>query len=152
MGGTAAKLAAKGRPLLFVDLCDGEPTRYADPGQREQQAFKAASILGVDRVTLPLRELYDALLSLTPGAVVALNRAIAVAELRGPEAGRSVLRALTSDTKVSKYPFFWGALADLEQRAGDTAEARKLYGRALSLTRSDAERISYERKLELLPD
>jgi N-acetylglucosamine malate deacetylase 1 len=56
MGGTAAKLATKGRSILFVDLCDGEPTRYADPGQRAQQALRAASILGVDRFTLPLRD------------------------------------------------------------------------------------------------
>ena len=56
MGGTAAKLAAKGRSVLFVDLCDGEHTRYGEPGQRTQQAFVAASVLGVDRVTLPLRD------------------------------------------------------------------------------------------------
>ena len=36
MGGTTAKLAAKGRSILFVDLCDGEPTRYGEPGQRTQ--------------------------------------------------------------------------------------------------------------------
>jgi hypothetical protein len=31
MGGTAAKLVAKGRSVLFVDLCDGEPTRHGEP-------------------------------------------------------------------------------------------------------------------------
>jgi LmbE family N-acetylglucosaminyl deacetylase len=56
MGGTAAKLADKGRSVLFVDLCDGEPTRYGEPGQRTQQGLTAASILRVDRVTLPLRD------------------------------------------------------------------------------------------------
>ena len=49
MGGTAAKLVDKGRSVLFVDLCDGEPTRHGQPGQRGEQASKAASILGVDR-------------------------------------------------------------------------------------------------------
>jgi len=56
MGGTAAKLVTKGRSVLFVDLCDGEPTRYGEAGQRADQAVRAAAILGVDRVTLALRD------------------------------------------------------------------------------------------------
>jgi LmbE family N-acetylglucosaminyl deacetylase len=56
MGGTAAKLAAKGRSILFVDLCDGEPARHGERGERAQQAARAASILGVDRQTLSLRD------------------------------------------------------------------------------------------------
>jgi RNA polymerase sigma-70 factor (ECF subfamily) len=95
-------------------------------------------------------DLYDALVVLTPGPVVALNRAVALAELRGAEAGREVLRAMTHDDKIATYPFFWGALADLERRAGKGAEAAKLYERAISLTRGRAERVSYERKLKLL--
>jgi LmbE family N-acetylglucosaminyl deacetylase len=60
MGGTAAKLVAKGRSVLFVDLCDGEPTRYGEAGQRAVQAVRAAAILGVDRVILPLRDRFIA--------------------------------------------------------------------------------------------
>jgi N-acetylglucosamine malate deacetylase 1 len=56
MGGTAAKLSAKGRSILFVDLCDGEPARYAERGDRARQAITAASILGVNRCTLQLRD------------------------------------------------------------------------------------------------
>ena len=56
MGGTAAKLTRKGRSILFVDLCDGEPARYAEHGKRAEQAAKAAAILGVDRFTMPLRD------------------------------------------------------------------------------------------------
>jgi RNA polymerase sigma factor (sigma-70 family) len=95
-------------------------------------------------------DLYDALVVLTPGPVVALNRAVALAELRGAETGREVLRAMTHDDKIARYPFFWGALADLERRAGKGAVAAKLYERAISLTRGRAERVSYERKLKLL--
>lgn len=75
LGGTAAKLAAKGRSVLFVDLCDGEPTRYGDSGQRAQQAARAASILGVDRTTLPLR---DRFIRDTPEARLAVARLIRV--------------------------------------------------------------------------
>jgi LmbE family N-acetylglucosaminyl deacetylase len=52
MGGTATKLAAKGRSILFVVLSDGEPTRYGQTGERTRQVLKAASILGVDRHAL----------------------------------------------------------------------------------------------------
>jgi N-acetylglucosamine malate deacetylase 1 len=56
LGGTARKLADKGRKVLFVDLCDGEPARHAGHGERGRQASRAAAILGVDRYTLPLRD------------------------------------------------------------------------------------------------
>jgi LmbE family N-acetylglucosaminyl deacetylase len=56
MGGTAVKLARKGLLVLFVDLCEGEPTRHAARGERHKQALKAAEILGVDRQTLTLQD------------------------------------------------------------------------------------------------
>jgi LmbE family N-acetylglucosaminyl deacetylase len=56
MGGTLAKLADKGRSVLIVDLCDGEPARHAARGERARQAARAAQILGVERTTLCLRD------------------------------------------------------------------------------------------------
>lgn len=73
MGGTAAKLAARGRKILFVDLCDGEPARHADFGARRSQGERAATILGVDRATLALR---DRLILDTPEARVAVARLV----------------------------------------------------------------------------
>ena len=52
MGGTAAKLVASGLRVLFVDLTDGEPARYAPAGVRREQAVRAAKILGVERLIL----------------------------------------------------------------------------------------------------
>ena len=52
MGGTAAKLAAAGLRVLFVDLTDGEPARYASRGVRREHAARAARILGVERLIL----------------------------------------------------------------------------------------------------
>ena len=95
-------------------------------------------------------DLYDALLNVAPGPVVALNRAIAIGELRGPSAGRDLLRAMAEDQRISQYPFYWAAMADLEQRAGNRAEACEFYERAMSLARSHAERVSYERRLQQL--
>jgi RNA polymerase sigma-70 factor (ECF subfamily) len=95
-------------------------------------------------------ELYDALLALAPGPIVAMNRAIAVAELHGLEDARSALLALAADKRVAEYPFFWGAVADIERRGGHADDAREHYGRAIGLSRSRAERVSYERRLAQL--
>ena len=56
MGGTAAKLAKQGLRVLFVDLTDGEPARYAQPNVRREQAVRAAATLGVDRLVLNGRD------------------------------------------------------------------------------------------------
>jgi N-acetylglucosamine malate deacetylase 1 len=56
MGGTLVKLARRGQRILLVDLTDGEPTEFAEPGVRARQAAEAARILGVDRMTLQHRD------------------------------------------------------------------------------------------------
>jgi LmbE family N-acetylglucosaminyl deacetylase len=56
MGGTALKLVRKGRSVLFVDLCDGEPARHAARGGRHRQAMKAAKVPGAERTTLTLQD------------------------------------------------------------------------------------------------
>ena len=56
MGGTATKLVAAGLRVLFVDLTDGEPARYAGSGIRRQQAGRAAETLGVERLILGERD------------------------------------------------------------------------------------------------
>jgi N-acetylglucosamine malate deacetylase 1 len=56
MGGTFAKLSEKGQRILLVDLTDGEPTEFAEPGRRAQQADEAARILGVERLSLDLQD------------------------------------------------------------------------------------------------
>jgi RNA polymerase sigma-70 factor (ECF subfamily) len=94
--------------------------------------------------------LYDVLAGQSPSPVVALNRALALAERDGVDEGRRALMALASDRKLSRYPFYWAARADLERRAEQPAEARSSYERAIAFARSSAERVSYERRLELL--
>lgn len=56
MGGTCARLVRQGASVLVVDLCDGEPTRHGEPGDRQVQAALAASLLGVSRITLTQRD------------------------------------------------------------------------------------------------
>ncbi len=52
MGGTLAVLADAGQRILLVDLTEGEPAEFAEPGVRAKQAKDAAHILGVERITL----------------------------------------------------------------------------------------------------
>ena len=80
--------------------------------------------------------------------IVALNRALAVAERDGIDAGRRELIALAGERKLSRYPFYWAARADLERRAGCHAAARQYYEQAIALARSPAERVSFERRIE----
>jgi RNA polymerase sigma factor (sigma-70 family) len=106
---------------------------------------------GVEQTNWPrIVELYDALLAVAPGPIVAMNRAVALAELGQLGAACGALLALTEEKRVANYPFFWGALADVERRAGDADAARAHYDRAIGFSRSRAERVSYERKLALL--
>lgn len=95
-------------------------------------------------------EFYDALLTLVPGPVVALNRALAMAEIHGPAASREALLALDGDRRMTTYPFYWGALAEIARREGDASEAARFYGQAMLVSRSRAERTAYERALRSL--
>jgi RNA polymerase sigma factor (sigma-70 family) len=93
---------------------------------------------------------YDLLVAQSPGPIVALNRALAVAERDGIEEGRRELLAVAGDKKLARYPFYWAALADLERRAGRHAEARSRYERAIEVSRNPAEQASYRRRIERL--
>jgi RNA polymerase sigma factor (sigma-70 family) len=93
---------------------------------------------------------YDLLVQRSRSPVATLNRALALAERDGVEVGRRELEALVDDPKLSDYPFYWAARADLERRAERPAAARSGYERAIVLSRSPAERISYERRLDRL--
>jgi RNA polymerase sigma-70 factor, ECF subfamily len=90
--------------------------------------------------------LYSTLSSQTGSPVVELNRAIAVAELDGPEAGLAILAGL----EIDQYRYFHSARAELLRRAGREDEARHAYRRALELAQTDAERRSLTDQLTRL--
>jgi RNA polymerase sigma-70 factor (ECF subfamily) len=84
--------------------------------------------------------LYDALLALTGSPVVAVNRAVALAESDGPVAGITALDALAGDGRLATYQPYWAARADLLARVGRTADASEAYGRAIGLETDPAVR------------
>ncbi len=83
--------------------------------------------------------LYDILLRLEPSPVVALNRAVAVAMARGPEAGLVELDQADENGQLDDYYLSHAARADFCQRLGRIGDARQAYKRALSLTRQGPE-------------
>jgi len=84
-----------------------------------------------------------------PGAVVALNRAVAVAMRDGPAAGLVLIDPLAED-ELANYRFAHAARADLLRRLGRKDEARAAYVRALELTAQSAEREFLEGRLRQL--
>ncbi|MEV5792414.1 sigma-70 family RNA polymerase sigma factor [Streptomyces sp. NPDC052192] len=88
-----------------------------------------------------IRRLYDQLMALAPSPVVALNRAVAVAETEGP----GTALALVEDLDLAGYPAFHAVRADLLRRLGRTGEAAEAYDAAVALTESAPERAHLER-------
>jgi RNA polymerase sigma-70 factor (ECF subfamily) len=91
--------------------------------------------------------LYDALLGIRPSPVVALGRAIAIAELEGAQRGLAELRAIEGCERLSAYPFYPAAFGEFELRAGRPAAAREHFRRARALARNPAERSFLEQRL-----
>jgi RNA polymerase sigma-70 factor, ECF subfamily len=77
--------------------------------------------------------IYDALLAMTGSPVVAINRAIAVAETRGAAAGLEALDTLAADARLATYQPYWAARAGLLAQTGAVDAADAAYERAIGL-------------------
>jgi RNA polymerase sigma-70 factor (ECF subfamily) len=93
-----------------------------------------------------IERIYDALLAMTGSPVVAINRAIAVAETGGPDAGLAALDALTDDQRLAEYQPYWAARAGLLARSGDVVAADGAYERAIGLEADPAVRRFLQRR------
>jgi RNA polymerase sigma-70 factor (ECF subfamily) len=91
--------------------------------------------------------LYDVYMQIAPSPVVALNRAIAVAETEGAESGLRALGAIEDVERLRDYPFYAAARGELELRAGRPDVARRQFEAALEQARSEAERGFLRRRL-----
>ncbi len=93
--------------------------------------------------------LYDKLMAIRPSPVIALHRAIAIAQHHGPEQGLAALHAITDRERLGTYPFYPIALAEFEWQCGRHAVAREHFTVALSLARNLAEQKFIEQRIEL---
>ena len=137
-------LVAEGQAIVRECL------RRNRPGPYQVQAAIAAvhsdAPTAADTAWDQIVALYDQLLALAPTAVVALNRAVAVAEVSGPAAGL----AAVDDLDLGAYHLFHATRADLLARLSRGGEAAEAYGRALELTTNEAERAFLAGRLAAL--
>ncbi|RUW97624.1 RNA polymerase sigma factor [bacterium M00.F.Ca.ET.141.01.1.1] len=89
---------------------------------------------------IAIRELYDALFSIAGSPVVAINRAVAIAETEGAVAGLAALYVLGDDKRLNDYQPYWAARAGLLARLGQGPQAVEAYDRAIGLERDPAVR------------
>jgi RNA polymerase sigma-70 factor (ECF subfamily) len=94
-----------------------------------------------------IADLYDALVKLTPTAVVELNRAVAVAFADGPRTGLDLLSPLLHDPALERYQPLHAAYAELLRRAGDSKGAARAYETAIELSANAVERAELDRRL-----
>lgn len=133
-------LIAEGHDLVRECLAINHPGRY--------QILAAINAVHTDAPTASdtdwsqVLALYDQLARLDPSPIVALNRAVAVTELDGPE----VALALVDRLPLTGYHAWHAARADMLRRLGRTAEARESYDAAIAATRNSAERAYLSRK------
>ncbi len=85
-------------------------------------------------------QLYDALLEISGSPVVAINRALAVAEVDGPAVALEILQKLSGDARLTEYQPYWAARAELLARTNACDEAQQAYEVAIGLERDPAVR------------
>jgi RNA polymerase sigma-70 factor (ECF subfamily) len=161
----AARLGLDGDLILLADqdrgrwdrtlIAEGQALvrrclRHNRPGPYQIQA--AINAVHSDAPTaaatdwLQILQLYNQLLSLAPSPVVALNRAVAVAEVEGPDAALALVNRLD----LGQYHLFHAIRADLLRRLGRNLEAATAYDAAIARTENAAERTFLQRTRDAL--
>ena len=132
-------LIAEGQALVRRCLLMGRPGPYQIQAAINAVHSDAPSADVTDWGQILM--LYDQLMAIAPSPVVSLNRAVAVAEVEGPEAAL----ALVDELDLGGYHLFHAIRADLLRRLGRDAEAATAYEAAVELTENAAERAFLER-------
>ena len=126
-------------------LRGGRPGRFALQAAIAALHAEAASYAETD--WRQIVQLYDVLLAAWPSPVVALNRAVALALVEGPEAGLAQIQELERDGRLAGYRYLPAAKADLLRRLGRREEAAQAYRAAMALTENSAERDFLGRRI-----
>ena len=156
----------------YVPLADQDPALWDTPLIEEAEAllFRASAMGAIGRYQLEaavqsahvvrrrtgrsdwaaIERLYDALSAITGSPVVAINRAIAVAETHGAAAGLAALDQVADDGRLAEYQPYWAARAGLLARADDVAAADAAYQRAIGLESDPAVRRFLQQRSEQL--
>lgn len=139
------RLVVQGLDLLERSAAGEELSAYHVEAAIAAAHAAAPSAEATDWATIV--SLYDRLMAIAPSPVVALNRAIALAQRDGPDRGIEALRAIAGRDRLDRYPFYPAALGELELRRGNAAAARGHFTAALALARNAEERRFLEKRV-----
>jgi len=140
------ELIAKGQAFLDLSASGTELTKYHIEAAIASMHTDAAGIEDTDWKQIVW--LYDILMDIHPSPVVALNRAIAIAQLDGPERGLQEVAVIHDLDRLSSYPFYPATLGELELRRGNYPVAKAHFCAALSLARNSMERNFLQRRVD----
>ena len=135
----------EGLALIRTALEHRPPTRYAL--MAAIAAVHAAAPRWEATDWQQITDLYDALIQIWPSPVVALNRAIAIGEARGPHAGLAALDELATEPQLAGYHYLPAARAEVLRRLHRADDARLAYHEALLLAANSIERDFLTRRL-----
>ncbi len=134
--------------LVVAGLRRGPPGRYLLQAAIGSLYAEAPSYDATDWPQIV--ELYDRLLAVWPSPVVALNRAVPLAMVDGPQVALAEVGRIEAGGALARYQYLPAIKADLLRRLGRIAEARAAYRSALELTRNEAEQQFLSEQLSRL--
>ena len=135
-------LIAEGQDLVRLCLARNQPGPYQIQAAINAVHSDAPNVEATD--WRQILELYDQLLAVAPSAVSALNRAVALAEVRGLNEGLAAVDGIN----LPDYYLFHAIRADLLRRLGRNVEAKRAYEAALAGSANSAERSFLQRRLQ----
>jgi RNA polymerase sigma-70 factor (ECF subfamily) len=139
-------LIARGMSRLRQSAAGGEISEY-----HLQAAIAACHATAPDYPATDwanILSLYDRLMEFDDSPVVALNRAVAVANLHGPQEGLKTIRAIKEPEKLAGYHLFYSVIGELEMRLDNREAAAEQFRKAFELAETKAERAFLMRRLQ----
>jgi RNA polymerase sigma factor (sigma-70 family) len=140
------RLIADGEALLDLSAAGTEPTKYHL--EAAISCTHACASRNEDTDWQLIISLYDMLITIDPSPVILLNRAIAVAQLYGPERGLQEIWNIADLERLSSYPFYPATLGEFELRRGNYPLAKAHFATALSVARNAMERNFLQRRFD----
>lgn len=152
----------------YVPLAEQDPVLWNSPMIEEAEAllYRASAFETIGRYQLEAAlqsahvyrrrtgynnwaevvQIYDALVAMTDSPVVAINRALALAELHGAHAAAAAIKDIATDERLTQYQPYWAARAELFSKAGAYQEAREAYEIAIGLEREPSVRAFLQKR------
>jgi RNA polymerase sigma-70 factor (ECF subfamily) len=139
------KLISEGLKLLELSATESTLSEYHVEAAIASIHARARRVEETDWASIV--SLYDTLMTIHPSPIVALNRAIAVAQNEGPQRGLQEIRSIPDIERLAAYPFYSATLGELELRCGRLRTACEHFRTAAALARNPMERRFLEQRV-----